>query len=194
MLKASGQREEITGHVARWLSIRRSMDSLLGLVDSVSDALGKIAGWLLLPLSFFVTYEVVLRYVFDKPTIWVWDLGVQLQAFIIALGGSYALRMKSHVSIDILVSKLPERKRAILDSFTDVLMMSGILVLLWRLWLSAELAVNIGERWTSGWAPPIYPLKVVLVIAVAIMFFQALANWIRRLRYIFQQDNDGSRC
>lgn len=165
------------------------MDRLLRYVDRASDALGMIGGWLLLPLSFFVAYEVVLRYVFDSPTIWVWDLGMQLQAAIVALGGSYALRTNSHVSIDILVSKLSPRLRAILESITDALLVVGVSVLLWRLWISAQYAVTIHEKWTSYWAPPVYPLKVLIVVAVAIMLLQAIARWIRTLQSVVRPGN-----
>jgi len=36
-------------------------------------------------------------------------------------------------------------------------------------------------------------LKVVLVISVGIMLVQALANWVRRLRDISQEYEDGSK-
>jgi len=170
------------------------MDRLLGLIDKASEMLGKAAGWLLLPLSFFVTYEVVLRYVFDKPTIWVWDLGVQLQAAIVALGGAYALREHSHVSIDILVTRLSRKKRAILDSITYVFVFFGLSVLLWRLWVSTQFAVKISEKWTSYWAPPIYPLKILILVTVCVLLLQAMANWIRILRSLSSDySDDGTR-
>jgi len=164
------------------------MQKGLHIIDVINEWMGRTAGWLLIPLSFLVLFDVILRYVLNMPTIWVWDVGVQIQAAIVALGGGYALLHKGHVSVDILISKLPTRKRALLDAIMYIFLVGGIAILLWRLSISAQYALSIKEHWTSTWAPVIYPLKVLIVIGVGALLLQAIANWIRIILTLIHGD------
>jgi len=102
------------------------MEKILHVIDAINDWMGRIAGWLLVPLSFLVLFDVILRYVLNMPTIWVWDVGVQIQAAIVVLGGGYALLHKGHVSVDIFISKLSTRKRALLDAIMCIFLVGDI--------------------------------------------------------------------
>jgi TRAP-type mannitol/chloroaromatic compound transport system permease small subunit len=164
------------------------MQKGLRVIDAINDWMGRIAGWLLVPLSFLVLFDVILRYVLNMPTIWVWDVGVQIQAAIVVLGGGYALLHKGHVSVDIFISKLSTRKRALLDAIMCIFLVGGIAILLWRLSISAQYALSIKEHWTSTWAPIVYPLKVLIVIGVGALLLQAIAIWIRNILTLIRGD------
>lgn len=164
------------------------MQKALHVIDVINEWMGRIGGWLLIPLSFIVLTDVILRYVFNMATIWVWDVGVQIQAAIVVLGGGYALLHNGHVSVDILISKLSTRKRALLDTIMYIFLVGGIAVLLWRLSISAQFALSIKEHWTSTWAPVIYPLKVLIVIGVGALLLQAIAGWIRHILTLIHGD------
>lgn len=164
------------------------MQKGLHVIDVINDWMGRIASWLLIPLSLLVVFDVILRYVLNMATIWVWDVGVQIQAAIVVLGGGYALLHKGHVSVDILISKLPTRKRALLDAIMYIFLVGGIAILLWRLSISAQYALSIKEHWTSTWAPVVYPLKVLIVIGVGALLLQAIANWIRIILTLIHGD------
>ncbi|MCK4722512.1 MAG: TRAP transporter small permease subunit [Dehalococcoidia bacterium] len=164
------------------------MQKGLHVIDVINEWMGRTAGWLLIPLSFLVLFDVILRYVLNMATIWVWDVGVQIQAAIVVLGGGYALLHKGHVSVDILISKLPTRKRALLDAIMYIFLVGGIAILLWRLSISAQYALSIKEHWTSTWAPVVYPLKVLIVVGVGALLLQAIANWIRIILTLIHGD------
>ena len=164
------------------------MQKTLLVIDTINEWMGRIAGWLLVPLSFLVVFDVILRYVLNMPTIWVWDVGVQIQAAIIVLGGGYALLHKGHVSVDILIEKLSTRKRALLDAILYIFLVGSIAILLWRLSISAQYALRIKEHWTSAWAPVVYPLKVLIVVGVSAMLLQGIAGWIRNILIVIRGD------
>jgi TRAP-type mannitol/chloroaromatic compound transport system permease small subunit len=164
------------------------MGRVLSVIDTINEWMGRFAGWLLIPLSFLVVFDVILRYVLNMPTIWVWDVGVQIQAAIIVLGGGYALLHEGHVSVDILIEKLSTRKRALLDAIMYIFLVGGIAILMWRLSISAQYALSIKEHWTSPWAPIVYPLKVLIVIGVGALLLQAIAGWIRKVLIVIRGD------
>ena len=56
--------------------------------------------WLNVPLVLAVSYEVIARYFFHAPTIWVYDVTYMLYAAIFMLGAAYALHKGAHIRTD----------------------------------------------------------------------------------------------
>jgi len=64
------------------------MKRLLFLIDNSIDWVGKIACFAVIIVAIFMTVEVVSRYGFNQPTMWVWDVSEQLGATFYMLGGA----------------------------------------------------------------------------------------------------------
>ena len=56
--------------------------------------------WLNVPLVLAVSYEVIARYFFHTPTIWVFDVTYMLYGTIFMLGAAYALHKGAHIRTD----------------------------------------------------------------------------------------------
>ena len=52
--------------------------TMVKLIDTVSKWSGKTVRWLIFPLVFGSTYEVLARYGFNAPTLWAYDLSYML--------------------------------------------------------------------------------------------------------------------
>jgi TRAP-type mannitol/chloroaromatic compound transport system permease small subunit len=85
------------------------------LINGFSDLLGKIAGVLLVILLFNVSYDVILRYMFNDVSIGMQELEWHLYATIFLLGVSYTLRHDGHVRVDVLYERLGVRKQGWVD-------------------------------------------------------------------------------
>jgi len=153
-------------------------------IDRVNDWVGKYVSWLVIPLTFVVTYDVVLRYLFDRPTIWAWDIAVQILASIAILGGGNALLVGAHIGIDVIVERISPKKRAVIGLITYVFFFFSVGILLWKTTAGAWASALIGERSYSYAAPPVYPLKIVMAVGVLLLFLQGIANFIRLLSKI----------
>src|SRR5690606_36161655 len=53
-----------------------------------------------------ILYDVVLRYAFNAPTRWAFDVSKQLYGFYFIMLGGYALRHQAHVRVDLVTEKL----------------------------------------------------------------------------------------
>jgi TRAP-type mannitol/chloroaromatic compound transport system permease small subunit len=150
-------------------------------IDSLNEWVGKISGWLIIPLILLVVYDVTLRYVFNRPTVWAWDINIQLLGALVVLGGGYALRNGAHIGVDVLVNQLSPRKRAIVDLITSVFFFFGVGVLMWKAIGDAWFSVQIRELYTSVFAPPIYPFKILMVGGILLLLLQGVVKFIQDL-------------
>ena len=69
--------------------------------------------FLILTLS--VTYEVFVRYVLNAPTVWAFDMMVQMYGALFLMAGPYALAQDAHVRGDVLYRLFPFKVQARID-------------------------------------------------------------------------------
>jgi TRAP-type mannitol/chloroaromatic compound transport system permease small subunit len=140
---------------------------------------GKAFSMLILVMVATLTYEVIMRYAFNAPTIWAHELNTMLFGGYYVMGGAFALYYGSHVNMDLLHRRLSVRTRAIVDVCTSVLFFIFAIVLLWKSFVLAVESVEYLEFSQSMWRPPIYPVKVTVPVATALLLLQGLAKFIR---------------
>lgn len=169
-------------------SERRVMPSLgiaLKRIDAISEFVGMIARWIGGGMIAAMMTEVILRYIFDSPTIWVHPLCQILWGFYILLGGCYLLRLRTHVRCDFLYAKLSPRKRAIVDVCTHLLFFIWVILVLVYAVPYAWESLMILECYTGKWTPPKWPTKMVVLIGMSLVLLQGIANYIRDLHLAF---------
>jgi TRAP-type mannitol/chloroaromatic compound transport system permease small subunit len=150
-------------------------------VGRVNETVGTLTSWLIYPMALLVAFEVVMRYVFNNPTIWSWNVNVQLLAAMGSLGGGYTLLHGGHVAVDVFAKKLPLRGQFVLNSITDVLSVGCLALITWFLAVSAADAVAHLERSVTVFREPIYPLRVVVAIGSLLFLLQAICNLLKNV-------------
>ncbi len=93
------------------------MNRLLNLIDRVSELTGHAISWIVLLLTLILAYEVLMRYVFNAPTKWAYDISYMLGGTFFLMGAAYTLWNKGHVRIDLFYMRFSPRKRALIDVF-----------------------------------------------------------------------------
>ncbi len=158
------------------------MRGLVRAVDGLSRAFGAIAAALVIVLVVLMLYDVVLRYVFNAPTIWGNDLNTWLMGASFVLSIAYAMSTDSHVRVDLLYDRRTRPRIRIFD-----LVGLTAIVLPTVAWITLGLydhfmtAYQSGERSGSGgWNPIVWPFKLVLLVGFAIFTVQIVAEIIKR--------------
>ncbi len=159
----------------------RRAEAFCRVVDAINTWVAEVVHWLILPLVIVVMSEVVLRYFFNRPTIWAWDISVQLMALLVALGAGYTLLQGMHVRVDVVVSRFSPRVNGIIDLVTATLFFLGIGLLIWWFGEEAWRSLAVREPYESLWAPPIYPVKILVFVGICLLLLQGLAKFIRDL-------------
>lgn len=160
----------------------RSIYRAFEFIDAVNDWLGRLVSPLIVLCVAILLNEVVLRYAFNRPTIWSAELVQIIFGFYFLLGGAYAFRHDAHVRVDILLVALPERQRRWLLMLSTLLALPFLLVLLWICADQAAESIAYRERADSTWEPYIYPVLTAAPIAILLMILQALSNVVRTWR------------
>lgn len=151
-------------------------------VDRVSDLSGVfVAFWTInAVLAYF--YEVVMRYVFNMPTIWVHEASYLLFGMQYLLAGAFALLHGSHVRVDILYVKLPERGRAGIDIFTSIFFFVFVLALMgtsWRFFFDSYL---MDERTMETWQIQHWPVKGMMFLGAVLIALAGVSKLIKDIR------------
>ena len=158
---------------------------LLNVVDRINGLVGKALCYLLLFMTLTGVYEVAMRYFFNRPTKWVWEMNALLMCAMVALGGGYVLLKESHVRVDIIYERFSTRKRAIIDLCSSFFIFLFLIVLLWQTSKMSWLSLMQLEHSQTLFRPPVYPFKIILAIGIFLFLLQGAANFIRNLYIAF---------
>ena len=158
-------------------SVPGPVDRLLTAIETVSTASGWLAGWLIVPMTIAVSYEVAARYVFNAPTKWAYDVTYMLYGAQFMLAAAYTLLKGGHIRTDVFYDRWSAKTRATIDAVSYVLFFfPGMLFILYAGTVEARQAWAINER-AGGW--PIYPFKAVIPVTAALLLLQGLSELIK---------------
>ena len=167
------------------------VDRVVRGIDAVSTATGWLAGWLIVPMTLAVAYEVAARYAFNAPTRWSYDVTYMLYGAQFMLAAAYTLLRGGHIRTDVFYERWSAKTRATIDTVSYLLFFfPGMLFILYAGAVEAWFAWEIGERaasWKIGtgtWPIPVYPLKAVIPLTAALLLLQGLSELIKCVRII----------
>lgn len=155
------------------------MRKLTLIIDAISIWTGKAISWLIFFVVIFVLYEILMRYVFHRPTLWVSESMVFGSGLTYVLGAAWALQDNRHVKIDMIYGRLSLRRRAMVDSATFAFFALYLGVFFWATSNFAWRSILVRETASSAWDPPVYPIKVALALGVFLLLLQGIAKFIR---------------
>ena len=157
------------------------MKRALRTIDSVSEYVGRGACVLVIVLVLVLANETTLRYVFDQPTMWGYELSYMVGASMAVLAWSYTHRHKGHVRVDVIYSHLSLRGRAIIDVVCSVVFLGPLLYVLVRAGFNAvTFALRMNEVLAeSSWLPPAWPIRTIIFIGFVLFALQCFAQFVR---------------
>lgn len=164
------------------------MRRLTKAIDWIVVKQAEFFSLLMVILVVMMCYEVVRRYFFNAPTIW----GLELTTFIFGvhfvMGYAYTEYYDAHVRVDIFSSRFSKKVQDILYIVltTCVTLPLVALLCIWA-WDNAITSTKIMESLSSAWAPPIWPVKLLMALGFTFLFLQVLSNLIKRLLTLGQK-------
>lgn len=159
---------------------RESVNLLLSLIEKVSLIFGYISGGFAFLMMFIIGYDVVMRHIFNDPTIWADEVSCYLLVGITFLGAAYTLNKDGHVRIETLVDRLRPKKRKRLELVTDVLSIIFLVIFTRQAyWLVKDSYSSIKISATLL-RTPLYLPQLLLAVGLTWLSLELLAHILRR--------------
>lgn len=153
---------------------------IFGVIDTISEKVGKPVSLLIFLIMTITTVEVVARYVFNHPTIWVWPINRQLFGVFILFAGIYTMSKGDHIRIEILYDHFSSRMRLIARSIALASFIVFVGVLIWQgSWMGWN-SLTVGETASGAFRIPLYPLKLLIPVAAFLFLLEGIVVLSRR--------------
>lgn len=162
------------------------MTRILHFIDSLSAWTGKAFAWCILVLTLSTCYEVFVRYALNAPTVWAFDMSVQMYGALFMMAGAYALSQDAHVRGDVIYRLMPIKVRASVDLTLYIFFLfPGALALLYYGYGFASDSWFYKEvSWSSPARIQIYFFKSLIPVSGALLLLQGIAEAIRCIQCI----------
>ena len=150
-------------------------------IDKFSKWIGSVVCWILMPLIFAMTYEVLARKLFLAPTIWAYDISRFLYGALFMLGAGYALSRGVHIRADFLYRNFKIKNQGLIDFWLYLLFyFPGLIVFFYMTFGFVVESIQRGERgMDTTWMPYMWPIKTCLLIGIIFLLIQGFSELLK---------------
>jgi len=145
--------------------------------DFLSKICFSISGILIFIMSLMISCDVLMRYFFVRPTIWVTDFSKYILCYSTFLSASWIYKIGGHVRITIVIERLSSKMRYFLKIINYIIGIFICLVLVWSgfyvVWQLYYKNIIIVR--------PIIVQKWMIVIVIPIGFLVLLIYFIKNI-------------
>ncbi len=135
--------------------------------------LGRLGCLMYLGVAVIVTLEVIMRFVFRSPTMWVMEISGLLTIVASFLLFAYTLQEKGHTRVDFITSMVSRKSVFFLELFTSLLGLVYCGVLTWYGIKMVQSSILM-EEVTQTLQIPLWIPQLVVPIGGGLMFIQLL--------------------
>ena len=150
--------------------MRKILHFLDYIIGRVADLALVISGILILIMSVLSTYGVGRRYLLNSPEPYSYELSTMLLVACVVLAVAGLQRHKRHLRVDFIANFLPRTiQNALIDIVTPILGLFFVAITTWKSWENALYSMSIGETSQSSWEEPLFPIKFLVPIGMALL-------------------------
>ncbi len=133
-------------------------------------------------------FEVVMRYFFNRPTLWSVEISEYLLVACAYLGLAYTLEHGGHVRVELIIDRPRPGPRRVLNIIAFTLAVIFAAVLTWQTLALALTSLGRGARSSTPMAIPLFPAQILIPIGSFFLCLQALGML---YGYVTNQPSEG---
>jgi TRAP-type C4-dicarboxylate transport system permease small subunit len=146
-------------------------------MDRVSIAISRVAMFLIVLIVAIMFLEVVMRYVFGRPTLWVNEMSLWAAGAVYLLAGLYVMQQRGHIRIFVLYDAVSRSWQRIFDIVSTLCICLFAAGIVWGGFNEARDKLLRWETFGTAWDPPIpATMKPLVLIVVVLIAVQAVMN------------------
>ena len=143
---------------------------------------GYTAAGLYVLIGFIVSFEVISRYIFNAPTIWVNEISRLLQIWATYLALTYTFHNKEFIRITVFYDKVNDKTKKVLDfiSFIFIIYFSSFVT--YYGWLIAYDSFEVGRTSSTILDLPAVITEIAIPISFALLLIRVFLEILRYMR------------
>jgi len=149
------------------------------IVDRFNRVVGRVMMFGIFAMMAVLLWSSISKAVFIVPADWTLEVAQFLLVAYYLVGGAYSIQLGSNVRMDLFYGNWSARKKAWFDSFTVLLLILYLVVLLFGGINSTIYAIEYNEFSPSLWRPKMWPVKTIMCFGILLMLLQAISELIK---------------
>jgi len=161
--------------------VAAALRELARQIDGFQDRFGRGVSWIMLLMVLVVFFDVIMRYAFNKSSVFTQELEWHLFGVVYMLGAGYTMLYDEHVRVDIVYSRWSPRKKAWSDFVLYFVFFypSAIMVMVTS-WPFVRDSYKVLEGSPDpGGIPYRFLLKSVIIVGFTLLTLQAISQTIK---------------
>jgi TRAP-type mannitol/chloroaromatic compound transport system permease small subunit len=156
------------------------MEKFIRTIETISEYSGRWASWIVYAGIIMLSTEVLLRYIFNSPTVWAHGYTQRLYGSYFVLVGAYTFIHKGHVRVDVLYEHFSARVKAWLDILNCVFLLVWAGILIPVSWLFFLKSYNMGEVDEMVLAHPMWWVKFLITVGMILISLQGISEIVKQ--------------
>lgn len=148
-------------------------------IDRMNYLVGRVVMYGLFAMIAILLWSSISKAAFVVPAFWTLEVAQYALVAYYLLGGPYSIQLGSNVRMDLFYNNWTARRKAWFDSFTVLLLIFYLCVVLWGGFDSVSYALHYNERSPSLWRPLLWPIKTIMCTGVFLMLLQAVSELVK---------------
>ncbi|HCL78884.1 MAG TPA: TRAP transporter small permease [Synergistaceae bacterium] len=148
------------------------MKGIRSVVTAGNYFLGYVSGLGILLMGLILCYEVVARFLFNAPTIWVQEVAVYLFMWTMLAGASYTLMLGKHVRIDLVFDRLPPKVQRAFDIVSSIIGMAFCGLVSVQAYDMIAASIRYQKVSATILRVPMWSIQLALLLGFVLLTFQ----------------------
>lgn len=153
--------------------------SFVKLVDGFNYYVGRVMMYFIFVLMAVLMWSTLSKQIYVVPAYWTLEVAQFILVGYYLLGGAYSLQLGSNVRMDLFYGNWSDQRKSLIDSFTILLLIFYLGVLLYGGIDSTLYSFKYLERSPSLWRPLMWPVKIIMCTGIFLMLLQSVSELIK---------------
>ncbi len=155
---------------------------VIRIIDKISEVAAHVSAWMLFSIGVMVTYEVVMRKVFNSPTIWVDEIARFFQVWAVYLASAHILKLRGMITVELFTASLSRNKFRLLEVFSlAVIAFFSLVALYYGAGVVFE-SIEMGRKTSTMLGVPKWLTESAIPVGFGLLFVQALVEFYKLVR------------
>jgi len=159
------------------------MEKTEAFIGRIVDAVGVGLAVLLVLMVLNVSFDVMMRYVFQASSVGMQEMEWHLFSLVILFGVGFGLRHEGHVRVDFIYDRMPAKRKALINIFGTIFMLVPLALLIFfgsfEYVQDAYITNEISED--PGGLPFRWVIKIMIPLSMAFLLLSAVGYVLKNI-------------